>query len=376
MRIVLADNQRQRGDELRRVLLGEGLICDAQDLVDYDGLPGRLAGVKADLVVVSINGASEAALAAIRTAHQITEAPILAAGQPATVEAVREAMRAGAREFLNVDQFRAELSEAVIKLGVDSGSGQRGDVISLFSPSGGVGTSTAAINLAVQMAGSTADPVALVDLKPAPSDLALLLDVEPKYTLDDLLRQWERMDRKMLQAAVTRHSSGLHVLAQTGYPPDGGIPEDTLSTGAVGRLLTLIRRIYSMSVVDLAHAICPRQVEAMRLSSFVGLIVRPDVPGIRRARWALDTAAAMGVRRDRFRLVLNRCGRRDQIDAAKVREILGIEVFQQIPEDEHVVGQAINRGVPLAEASKKSRISRSFSSFARSVQTCVGKVTT
>jgi len=376
MRIILADNQRKRGDELRRILLGEGLTCDAEDLVDYRGLVGRLTGMKSDLVLVSINGSSEEALAAIRAAHQITEVPILAAGQPATVEAVREAMRAGAREFLDLSRLRAELPEAIIKLGVDSGSGQRGEVISLFSPSGGVGVSTMSINLAVRFADSTDGEVALVDLKPAPSDLALLLDLEPKHTLDDICLQSERMDRRMLRGTLSAHSSGLWVLSQAGYPDGGGILQNTLTDQTVGRLLTLMRRIYSVSIVDLAHTLSPPQIEAMRLSTFVGLIVRPDVPGLHRARWALDTIAKMGLRRERFKLVLNRCGGRDQIDAARVEEILGIEVFQQIPEDRRVVSRAVNRGVPVVELSKMSRLSRSFSSFARSVQACVGKVTT
>ena len=89
-------------------------------------------------------------------------------------------------------------------------------------------------------------------------------------------------------------------------------------------------------------------------------------------RWALDAAASLGVPRDRFRLVLGRSGQRGQIERAKVEEILGIDVFQAIPDDQSAMNRAVNRGVPLAELSKMSRISRSFSSFARSVQTSAG----
>ncbi|MHC4178987.1 MAG: AAA family ATPase [Planctomycetota bacterium] len=376
MRIVLADNRHGRSEELRRILLGEGLTCDADDVVGYDDLPGRLAGVRADLVLVSCNGAGDEALAAIRTAHQITEAPVLAVGPRVTVEAVRRAMRAGAREFLDLDRIREELSEAVVKLGIDARAGHRGQVISLFSPCGGIGTTTTAINLAVRLATGTSEKVALVDLKPAPSDLALLLDVQPQYTTDDVCRQWERMDRRMLQSAMTLHKSGLLVLAQAEYPEDGGTPECTLTERAVRQLFTLIRRICAVTVVDLAHTLDPWQIEAMRLSSFVGLLVRADVPGLRRAKWALDTAAKMGLPRDRFRLVLSRLSGRGQIGAAKVEEILGIKVFQQIPEDSSAVNRAINQGVPLVEFSKRSRISRSFSAFARSVQTSTGNGTT
>lgn len=370
MRIILADNQQKRSEELRRILLGEGLTCEADDAVGFEGLPSRLAGGKADLVLVAVNATDEEALAAIRTAHQVTDAPILAAGEGATMEVVREAMRAGAREFIDLARFREELSEILIKIEAEGGvASQRGTLISLYSPNGGSGVSTTAVNLAARLAGSLPGRVALIDLKPAPSDLVLMLDVEPKYTVNHLCEAWQRLDRKMLASAMVHHSSGVHVLAQASYPEEGGIPENTLCREAVRQLCTLTRQMYAVSIADLNHTLDEQQIEAMRLSNLVGLIVRADVPGLRRARWALDTAASMGVARDRFRLVLNRYGQSGQIDLAKVEEVLGIKVFQRIPEDNRTANRAVNRGVPVIELSKSSRISRSFSSFARSVKT-------
>jgi len=343
MRIILADNQQKRSEQLRRILLGEGLTCEADDAVGFEGLPSRLAGGKADLVLVAVDATDEEALAAIRTVHQVTDAPILAAGEGATVQVVREAMRAGAREFIEITRFREELSEILIKIEAEGGvASQRGTLISLYSPNGGSGVSTTAVNLAAR---------------------------EPKYTLNHLCEAWQRLDRKMLASAMVHHGSGVHVLAQASYPEEGGIPENTLCREAVRQLCTLARQMYAVAVADLNHTLDAQQIEAMRLSNLVGLIVRADVPGLRRARWALDTAASMGVARERFRLVLNRYGQSGQVDLAKVEEVLGIKVFQRIPEDNRTANRAVNRGVPVIELSKSSRISRSFSSFARSVKT-------
>ena len=375
MRIVLADDRQPRSEQLRRILLGEGLTCDAQDAVGYDDLPGRLAGVKADLVLVAMGDEMDAALAAVRTAHQLCDAPILVAAENATVPLMREAMRAGAHEFLELGRLREELSEALVKIDAGGINSHRGNVICLYSPSGGVGVSTTAVNLAVRLAGALPEQVALVDLKRAPSDLSLLMDIEPGHTLDELCIQWDRLDRKLLDGAMVRHGSGVHVLAQAGYPEDGRIPKQTLSRQAVRQLVILLRRMYPVAVLDLDHSLDEHQIEAMRLATFVGLIVRADVPGLRRARWALDAAGSLGISRDRFRLVLGRSGQRGQIEPAKVEEILGIQVFQAIPDDHSMMNRAVNRGVPLAELSRMSRISRSFSSFARSVQTSAGSET-
>lgn len=370
MRVVLAEIQHGGGDSLRRILLGEGLICEADDAVVHHDLPGRLAAGEADLVLVSCDGDPQAALAAIRAAHQVTGAPILACGAIDDAELVRGAIRAGAREFLATARLREELSEALLKIEAESQpSGSIGINIAIYSPSGGAGVSTAAVNLAARLAKKHAGEVALLDLKRSPSDMSLLLDLAPQKTTNDLLRSWQHLDRQWLRSSLTVHDSGLHVLPQVSFPEEGRQPETHITREGIRQLLVLSRRTFRYSVLDLDHELAEPQFEAMRHAGFVGLIVRPDVPGLRRARWALEVAMAQGIARSRFRLVLNRYGGSGQIQLKKVEEILGIQVFQSIPEDVSAVSRAANQGVPLDALSRMSRISRSFSSFARNVET-------
>jgi pilus assembly protein CpaE len=329
-----------------------------------------LASNNADLVMVAINGNRQASIAAIQSAHQITGIPILAAGDGVTLDVVREAMRAGAREFLELGRLREELAEVLMEIEADGlVPGRRGALISMFSPNGGVGVSTTAINLAERLARRRkVATVALVDLKPAPSDLSLLLDLDPEHVLDDICRCWEKLDRKMLEGAAIQHRSGVHVLAQAGYPENGSALENTLTRQAVRQICAVARRTYDCTVLDLPHSVDETTWEAMRLSNLVGLVARADVPGLQRARWALNLAASAGIPRERFRLVLSRYGQKGQVDVVTVEEILGIKVFQRIPEDHRAVNRAVNRGMPVTELSRMSRITRSFASFARSVQ--------
>lgn len=378
MRIVLVDNQQSRSEQIRRILLGEGLTCDAEDVVaGPEAVAERLGGSQVDLVLIVAEGAGEEVVSAIQSVCQMTSAGVLAAGAEISVDIVRKVMRAGAVDFLHLDRFRQELSRALITIEAaqqtrtntaGEGSNRSATLISLFSPSGGVGVSTTAINLAVRLAGDMSGEVALLDLQPGPTDLALMLNIEPKHTTDDVCDAWSRLDAKMLAAAMTMHGSGIHVLAQAGYPQQGGLSHSSLSRDAVRQICTLARRMFAATVVDLGAQLGEIQAEVMRACGLVGLIVRPDVPGVKRAHWALETAAGLGVARDRFRIVLNRCGQPGQINLAKVEEVLKVKVFQQIPEDHRSVNSAVNAGVPVTEFSRKSPISRSFSCFARSVQ--------
>ncbi|MGA2035532.1 MAG: hypothetical protein ABSG68_25060, partial [Thermoguttaceae bacterium] len=348
----MAGTQLERSDEARRVLLGEGLACEAEDVVAYDDLPACLASGHPDLVLVYCNGPPCEGLKAIQTAHQLVRVPILAIGEPA-VALVRDAMRAGAREFLDMNNLRQDLSAALVNIESTGGGGsQRGKIVSVFSPIGGAGVSTIAVNLAVTLAGSdrpeTADAAALIDVNPPPSDLSLLLDLEPKHTLAEVCSHGGHMDRKMLAGAMTAHASGLQVLPQPGYPGEVKAHYAEPDAAVLRQLFVLLRRMYATVIVDAGHALAGAPLEAVQVSSLVILVAHADVPGLRRAGWALDTLESLGVGRDRIRLVLNRYGERHQVKRATIEEALGLPVAWTLADNAALVCRARNEGVPLA----------------------------
>ena len=169
-------------------------------------------------------------LAAIETAHRLVAGAVLAVGEP-NLALMREAKRAGAREYLDINNLRHDLAAALatIETAMPTAS-KRGQVITVFSPVSGVGVSTIALNLAVTLAkqrpqaggNSTAlqsaikrsafqdeGAVSLVDLTPPPSDLSLLLDMDPRHTLAEVFHEHERLDGRLLAGAMTPHESGL-----------------------------------------------------------------------------------------------------------------------------------------------------------------------
>jgi pilus assembly protein CpaE len=407
MRAVVASAQADRGTEVRRILLSEGLTCEGEDVIGYEGLPGCLAAEQPDLVLVCCDAGQPAALAAIQTAYQLFQGPILAVGE-ADIALVREAMQAGAGEFLDVRNLRRDLAAALVHIeSAPGGASQRGKIITVFSPAGGAGVSTVAINLAVLLARlrpqreaaaagasaarrqpdaarGAAEPVpaslgphnvALLDLTPAPSDLSLLLDLEPKHTLAEVSRRRDHLDRKMLAGAMTAYAAGLYVLPQAGYPQQpealGGEPDGEL----VRQLFVLLRRTFALVVVDLGHAIAEAQVEAMRLSNLVLLVCGADVPGVRRVGWALDCLKAQGVPQDRFQLVLGRYGEPHHVKRAQIEETLGMTALGVLPENAALATRARNEGVPLVELSAAAKIGTAFSALAREVQQLVAGAT-
>lgn len=376
MRVVVAGGQLEKINEARRILLSEGLRCEAEDVVGYDRLPDCLAATRPDVVLVYCNGSENEGLAAIETAHHLVHGPILAVGEPA-VSLMRESMRAGAREFLDINNLRQDLSAALVSIeNVNQGASKRGRIVTVFSPNGGVGVTTIALNLAVSFARMSPPPsegtTVLIDATAAPSDLSLLLDMEPKHTLAEVCRQQDRLDRKLLAGAVTAHASGLHVLPQAGYTQELGLPRSEVNSTVIRQMFVNLRKMYEFVVVDLGHTLSDAQIEAMRLSNVVLIAAIADVPGLRRVRWAVDTAEAMGIPRDRFQVVLSRYGGRNQVSKPKIEEALHLPILAAIPDDAALVTNARNEGLPLAEVS--SRAAAPFVALAKDVQRKVSGV--
>ncbi len=134
--------------------------------------------------------------------------------------------------------------------------------------------------------------------------------------------------------------------------------------------------MYPLVVVDLGHLLSEDQVEAMQQSNLVGLVVRADVPGLRRVHWVLQALTEMGLNHHRFKLVLNGYGGPEQVKQAKVEAALDMKVSWTLPENAALITRARNQGVPLLGLSSLARIQSSFTAFARGVRTHLEEPTT
>src|SRR5438105_8695625 len=143
-----------------------------------------------------------------------------------TIETVRKAMMAGARDFLArpvrpeilresvLKAMEAEENRRLRKSGQLAAAPTAGTVITVFGAKGGIGKSTVATNLAVSLASSTDAAVCIVDLDNGFGDVCGMLDIKPEQTLVDLIRNIDKLDRDDLQRFAAKHElSGLNVFA-------------------------------------------------------------------------------------------------------------------------------------------------------------------
>lgn len=362
MQALLVSDDELIGARIRQVLHGRGIECRANDVVATDLAALHLAQAQPDLIAVVLSPWPEHGLELL---DQLRGKParVLVVGPTGDSKLVLRALRGGAADYVDRAELEAELETSLTRWLAERVSVEEaGRVIAVLAPSGGSGSSTLAANVATVLAKEH-KKAALVDLKLQAGDLAGLLDLKPTYTLADLCQNLGRMDRVMLERTLAKHASGVHLLA----PPVGLDDIRYVTAEGVRQALALTRSAFPYVVVDLDHSFRDEQATVLREADIALLVIRLDFASVRNAHRSLEHLEALGVGRDRVRLVVNRYGRPKEVPAGKAEETLGIKIAHYVPEDAKAINRANNNGVPVVLEAPWARVSKSLAKLASSV---------
>src|SRR5262249_6064377 len=244
-----------------------------------DAIARRIQDLKAEVILVDLAPQeTAAALHAIEMLRAIcSESAVFAIGEMTRPHLIVDAMRAGSQEFLSRVTSTDQLLDAFNRLMSSKrkvhSSGKRGRVIVVLNAKGGNGATTVAVNTAISIAVSQGS-TALLDMAPL-GNAALHLNLKPGFTTMDALSNLHRLDASLLEGFMTRHESGLHLLAaHPGINTIEGGPSD------FARLFDLMVNQYAHLVVDvstrldaIAHSLCD-------LSDMVLLVANPDLSSL------------------------------------------------------------------------------------------------
>jgi pilus assembly protein CpaE len=364
MRVVLATESHAQRDPLRQLVLGAGLECAAGDCVSWADLPVRLAKGSLDLVLVAAETGLAAALPVLQHTSTHCPSPVLAVGHQADAEEILQALRSGAREYVERDHFREEFPAVLKRLG-QAGVVQlrQGRSVAVIAANPGSGVTTVASNLAFSLAARYPRQVVLAELGNGIPELALDLDLKPAHTVDELLHDWPRMDAAMVRQTLVEHQAGVHVLA---YPPEALEPMP-VDDAAMKQALLLLRALYDFTVLDLGHSLHVGAKAALNLSEAVVLVLRLDIPSLRLARRFMNTLLDHGVPVEKLRIVANRYGQSRQLAWREAEKALGLPVLVWVPDDPASLNLALNHGQPLLQAARRAQITRRIGELANHV---------
>ncbi|MBI3175004.1 MAG: response regulator [Chloroflexi bacterium] len=303
---------------------------------------------------------------------------------------MRRAMLAGARDFLTKPPMGDELISAIRRASEMAriersknvqGRGStpmaglptsvptlpgllQGKVVTVYSPKGGVGTTTLAVNLAIALHNEDTR-VVLVDGNLQFGDVAVFINEQGKNTIIEIAPRIEELDSEIIEEIMIKHqASGIHVLAAPSKPEYA----EKVSAEQFGRVIHLLKQLYAYVVVDTSSTLTDVTLTTIDNSDVVVVVTTQEIPTIKNVSLSLDLLHTLGVQKDRVVLAMNRFDKRIAITPERVGKNLKQDVAAVVPLDERIVINAVNRGIPFMVDNKNQLVGRGVYALAEAVR--------
>ena len=372
-------------DEVVRTVLKDHITTLRLPAAAYDNLASLAGTSGGDGPRVFVLGPSEAPEVVIdRIGPLIANRPHYRAimlVSELSAEIVRSAFRAGIDDVVALSAEHTELLDAISRsVALVSGQQEMGDgpgtshrppppvsmgrVVTVFGTKGGTGKSVVATNLAVSLARQTAQPVVLVDANLQFGDAAIMLQLRPEHTINEAALAGDRLDAEVLENLLLRHKpSGLRVLAAPADP----VSADQIDRSDLLRILTVLRERFAFVVVDTAPRIEESTLVTLQAADDILMLTTPDVMSLKNARLGLQTLHALGIPREKVKLVLNQATAQVGLTRADAERAMRRKVDATLP-SEHLVGESVNRGTPAMLSAPSSKFVLGIEDLARALR--------
>lgn len=380
IRVIIANSDEGAAAELRAFLLGIENVRIAAEVDEPAMLEHALKQFPAEVLLLHLdpNPAAVMAVAAPLVALHKDSLATIAMTENRDADMVVEAMRAGMKEFLWKPFNPEQLTEIIQRVGAEvrarrsDADSLSGSLITVVGSVGGVGATTLATNLAVELAqmdlsetgGSPSKKVAVVDMDFRFGQVATLLDAQPTYTIAELCETPEQIDADMVEKAMLKHSTGVHVLAR---PANFSQAENITGAHCAGVLSVLLDH-YKWVVVDGPSRFENAGRAVFDMADVNLLVLQLLVPSVRNTDRIMQEFKQTGYNMDRVKLACNRCGRdAGYLEPSDVETILSRKIDWYIPDDWKTSSMAVNMGQPLLTHAPKSKLRQVYCQIATAI---------
>jgi len=367
LRLAIVDPDDGSRDALKAMLMGMDMIWLEAEASRYEFFADVVAQTHPDIGVVAIDSDPQKALELVtRLGESSPDCAVLVVSSSNDGNLILQAMRAGAKEFLPLPVRLEDLLAALGRIserrfGKGDNKPRGCQVIAVAGSTGGVGSTSVAVNLGCALAQDEKNSVVLVDLDLSLGDADVFLDTIPDYTLVDVAQNVTRLDFSLLKRSLTKHSSGLFLLPRPVQLEDTSLitPDD------LQRVIGLLKATFTHMVLDLSKSYSTTDQVALEAASDILLITQLDLPCLRNVVRLISSFGQMDGMAEKVKIVVNRVGLDSgHITLKKAKDTIGREVFWQLPNDFRTIIEARNNGIPLIEQAPKASVTQSFVSLA------------
>lgn len=338
---------------------------------DLDHLVRAVQDKHPAVVLLDLGDAGSDAASAVRSVLATSpDTCIVVTGSEVTPAVISRAVSAGARGFIlrpfapddlagTIREAHGNLTELRrLQRGGAPAVKQRGSIIAVYSPKGGVGCTTITTNLAIALSNRSKKPVAVVDLDLQFGDVGVALDLRSANSVIELISHEEEIDEALIEDIFLKHESGVRVLVS---PEHLGAAE-TADPDRIVSSLEALRAHFGFIVCDLWSSLDDLTLGVLRAADHIVLVTTPEVPALKNIRRVLAATPLFGD--ERTQILVNRYPGKAGVSLADVEKNLGRKVWASVPSEGVGVTDAINQGISLFDSRARVRASRSYTRIA------------
>jgi pilus assembly protein CpaE len=241
---------------------------------------------------------------------------------------------------------------------------RRGKRLAVFSPKGGQGRTTIAVNLAIILRATTDQPVLLIDADLRFGDANVLLDLPSERSIIDLLPHIDHLDSTVLDQVLARHHTGLHLL----MPPEHPELAEMITASHIEKLLTFVPRMYDYVIIDCELSYDDKMLAVLDRAESILVVLTPSLGVMRCAKHFLRVAEKLGYPRSKIDFVINRANSNVGLNPADMQRILGPGHYFLMDSHGRLLTVSLNAGQPTVLMSRHSEFTRTMHEIAEHVR--------
>jgi pilus assembly protein CpaE len=362
-RIFLVTADKEFARETRTAFAASEMVELAVIDTPLTELRGELQGAECAAAIIDMDASRLEEIDALRrvTRRLDGSAPVIVVTREYNAGAVRILVQLQVADFLVKPISTADLVRACERVlaGADRDANTESQIYTFMPAAGGVGNTTLALQTAFELHNSQQGgaTTCVVDLNLQQGACAEYLDVEPRFDISEIENQPERLDRQLLDVMLSRHASGLAVLAAPVRP----IEMRTFDTDVVVRMLDLVSAYFDNVVIDMPRTWFPWTETVLLGTNRLFVVSEMTVPCLRQTQRLIKAIQDTTARQARPAVIVNRFEQKmfdNGIRQADVEELLGEFFVGGIANNYKLVREAVDRGVPLQEIDANANVIR------------------
>lgn len=367
IRILIVDDVQEGREMLQRLLDFEpdmevvGFATTGLEAIE------KAQALKPDVILMDINMPDMDGITATERITELVSVSVVMISVQSDRDYMRQAMRVGAIDYLpkppSADELYSTVRNAFTRKPVVRKEDDKkptvvgdGKLLVVYSPQGGSGVTTLAVNSAVGLMDEQHRTV-LVDADVQFGDVAIHLAVDMERNITHLAKSADDLDPELIDTVLVRHGSGLRVLTAPKSTLDA-LDARVITADNIEKVIQALLKQYSYVVVNTPITIDPVTVRLFLLADLLLLVGVPTLPAARNILEVMklfDQSEEFD--KEKVVFALNRVPterRSGAIEPEEISKALRLQIQAIIPSAEKQMLKSVNRGAPVIVEDNQS----------------------